>query len=52
MIEEMAALGFGLKDRFEFLSHRAQPKGRNQKNAERGSSQLLVFRRGWKWTDQ
>ena len=52
MIEEVEPLGFGLKDRLDFLSHRAQPKGRRQLNAERCSSQLLVFKRGWKWSDR
>lgn len=50
--DEVAPLGFGLRDRFEFLSYRAQPAGRSQINAHRCSSQLLVFERGWKWSDQ
>lgn len=50
--DEVAECGFGLRDRFEFLSYRAQPEGRTQKNAHRCSSQLLVFERGWKWSDQ
>lgn len=40
-------MGFGLRDRFDFLSYRPQPDGRRQKNAHVGSSQLLVFERGW-----
>lgn len=44
-------LGFGLRDRFDYLSHRAQPAGRRQINAHRGSSQLLVFERGWTWQE-
>lgn len=52
--EALEPLGFGLKDRFEYLSRRAQPKKvngkrRKQKNAHRCSSQLLVFKRGWIW---
>lgn len=50
--EEVEALGFGQRDRFDFLSYRAQPAGRKQNNAHRCSSQLLVFERGWKWSDQ
>lgn len=42
-------LGFGLKDRFEFLSFRPQPSVVTQRNAFRQSSQLLVFKRGWEW---
>lgn len=49
IINEVEPLGFGLRDRFEFLSHRAQPPGRRQLNAHRCSSQLLVFQRGWTW---
>ena len=49
--EEVEALGFGQRDRFDFLSYRAQPPGRKQNNAHRCSSQLLVFERGWKWRD-
>jgi hypothetical protein len=55
ILEEVLELqGFGLKDRFEYLSRRAQPKKANgkkrkQKNAHRCSSQLLVFKRGWSW---
>lgn len=41
--------GLGLVDRFDFLSYRPQPHGTSQKSARRGSSQLLVFRRGWSW---
>jgi hypothetical protein len=44
-------LGFGLRDRFEYLSRREQPGGRRQLTARRCSSQLLVFERGWKWSD-
>lgn len=43
--------GFGLRDRFDFLSYRPQPAGRKQLNARRCSSQLLVFQRGWEWSD-
>lgn len=43
-------LGLGLVDRFEFLSHRPQPAGRRQVHARRNSSQLLVFKRGWRST--
>lgn len=50
--DEAAAVGFGLKDRFEFLSRRPQPGGRSQVNAHRCSSQLLVFKRGWQWSDE
>lgn len=41
------SLNLGLVDRFDFLSYRAQPKGRRQIHARRNSSTLLVFRRGW-----
>jgi hypothetical protein len=41
--------GFGLRDRFEFLSYRAQPKGTSQKTARRNASTLLVLERDWKW---
>lgn len=51
VIETLAPLGFGLRDRFDFLSYRAQPAERAQKNAHRGSSQMLVFERGWSWSD-
>lgn len=44
--------GFGLRARFDFLSRRDQPSGRRQKNPHSCSSQLLVFQRGWKWSDQ
>lgn len=52
--EALEAEGFGLKDRFEYLSRRVQPekvngKKRKQKNAHRCSSQMLVFKRGWNW---
>lgn len=52
--EALEPLGFGLKDRFEYLSRREQPKKvngkrRKQKNAWRCSSQLLVFKRGHTW---
>lgn len=40
--------GFGKVDRFDFLSHRKQPEGRAQVHAECCSSQMLVFRRGWR----
>lgn len=49
--DEVAKYGFGLRDRFEFLSYRPQPVGRRQINAHRCSSQLLVFERGWQWSD-
>lgn len=50
MIREAAeSVGFGQKDRFDFPSYRKQPEGRNQLNAHRCFSQLLVFKRGWKW---
>lgn len=41
--------GFGLRDRFEFLSYRPQPEGTSQKTARRNSSTLLVLERDWKW---
>ena len=44
-------MGFGLKHRFDFESYRAQPSGRTQKNPHACSSQLLVFQRGWQWSD-
>lgn len=47
--EAVEPLGFGLKDRFDFPSYRKQPEGRTQRNARRVSSQLLVFKRGWRW---
>lgn len=47
--DAVAPLGFGLKDRFDFLGFRPQPEVKNQLNAWRGSSQLLVFKRGWSW---
>lgn len=50
--EEVEPLGFGLRARFDFLGGRAQPGGRRQINPESCSSQLLVFERGWKWSDQ
>lgn len=44
--------GLGLVDRFDFLSYRAQPAGRSQKTARHNASQLLVFKRGWRWRDR
>lgn len=41
--------GFGIRDRFEFLSYREQPKGTSQKHARRNASTLLVLDRDWKW---
>jgi hypothetical protein len=41
--------GFGLKDRFDFLSYRKQPNGTSQKTARRNASTLLVLERDWKW---
>lgn len=41
-------VGFGLVDRFDFLSYRPQPPDRRQVHARRQSSQLLVFKRGWR----
>lgn len=41
--------GFGLRDRFEFLSYRKQPGGRSQRNARRNASTLLVLERDWTW---
>lgn len=41
--------GFGLRDRFDFLSYREQPKGTSQKTARRNASTLLVLERDWKW---
>ena len=41
--------GFGLRDRFDFLSYRKQPEGRSQKTARRNASTLLVLERDWKW---
>jgi hypothetical protein len=41
--------GFGLRDRFDFLSYREQPEGTSQKTARRNASTLLVFERDWKW---
>ncbi len=49
IVEAVEAVGFGLKDRIEFLGRRAQPSGRGQNNAHRASSQMLVFKRGWTW---
>lgn len=49
--DEVEPLGFGLKHRFEFLSHRPQPAGRKQLNPLACSSQLLVFQRDWWWSD-
>lgn len=49
--DEVEPLGFGLRARFDFLSYRAQPAGRRQINPASCSSQLLVFARGWKWSD-
>lgn len=45
--DAVAAVGFGLKDRFEFLGFRPQPPVQKQRHAWRQSSQLLVFKRGW-----
>jgi hypothetical protein len=42
------ANGFGLRDRFNFLSYREQPD-RGQKTARQNASQLLVLERDWKW---
>lgn len=41
--------GFGLRDRFDFLSYREQPSGTSQKHARRNASTLLVLERDWKW---
>lgn len=41
--------GFGLRDRFDFLSYRPQPEGTSQKTARRNASTLLVLERDWKW---
>jgi hypothetical protein len=41
--------GFGLRDRFDFLSYREQPAGTSQKHARRNASTLLVLERGWEW---
>ncbi len=41
--------GFGLRDRFQFLSYRGQPTGTSQKTARQNASQLLVLERDWKW---
>ena len=41
--------GLGLVDRFDFLGGRPQPEGRRQVHARRNSSQLLVFKSGWRW---
>ncbi len=41
--------GFGLRDRFDFLSYRDQPAGTSQKHARRNASTLLVLDRDWKW---
>lgn len=43
------ANGFGLRDRFNFLSYRGQPDGRTQRTARQNASQLLVLERDWKW---
>jgi hypothetical protein len=51
MCDEVEPLGWGLRARFDFLSRRAQPEGRNQINPASCSSQLLVFEWGWDWTD-
>lgn len=48
-INVAAASGFGLRDRFNFLSHREQPEGRVQRTARQNASQLLVLERDWKW---
>lgn len=42
-------LGFGLRDRFDFLSYRKQPDGTSQRTARRNASTLLVLERDWKW---
>lgn len=39
--------GFGLVDRLDFPSYRAQPNGRRQVHARRNTSTLLVLQRGW-----
>lgn len=49
LVEAAEAVGFGLVDRFDFLSYRAQPEGRRQVTARHNASQLLVFRRGHSW---
>lgn len=51
MRDELLPLGFDLRARFDFPSYRAQPSGRRQVNPAAVSSQLLVFQRGWKWSD-
>lgn len=49
--DEVVPAGFELRARFDFPSYRPQPGGRAQKNPASVSSQLLVFTRGWTWTD-
>lgn len=49
--DEVEPAGFGLIARFDFLGGRPQPSGRRQINPRSCSSQLLVFGRGWEWTD-
>lgn len=41
--------GFGLRDRFDFLSYRPQPVGTSQKTARRNASTLLILERDWTW---
>lgn len=48
-IEVAERNGFGLRDRFEFLSYRKQPSGRSQQHARRNASTLLVFERDLAW---
>jgi hypothetical protein len=43
------ANGFGLRDRFDFISYRKQPDGTSQRTARRNASTLLVLERDWKW---
>ncbi|MBA3654562.1 MAG: hypothetical protein H0W70_10255 [Actinobacteria bacterium] len=49
--EHAERCGLGLVDRLDILSYRPQPEGRRQVHARRGSSSLLVFKRGWSWRD-
>lgn len=47
--EAVEGCGFGLYDRFDFVSYRPQPKDRSQVHARHNASQLLVFRRDHTW---
>ncbi len=46
-----ATHGFGLRDRFDMISYRDQPKGVRQVHAAHNLSTLLILKRGWITSD-